>query len=378
MKKKMIVLLTAAGLLGTTAAAGANGIVEKVSGFWHKEVKVLINGESTSLTPVYIDGKAYIPVRDAAAGLGYNVQYDAKNKEIELNAISDNEEEADYMRGTGVIVDVVKTDNGQYRIEYLGLGSNAWVILFADDKTVIKDQDGKNFAAKDLKAGTQITVEYGPIMTMSFPGQSHAASITVGAERLIKEDVIQSVQHTEDGWQVQFGETKDGIATPTLTLNAGKETAVLTSQGESVKWEDLKDGTKVRAYYGPFMTKSLPPQSPLFYLVVLSDLQTAEGKMSAEAAQQYRELAWQQVTAADQVSHITTNKDEAAVEIVAAKDAFVMGSTDEQKRLLANIQAAGGNLVTVTYNTDQDALIGPLTVVFDFDSKAFLGYYPRK
>ncbi|MFX3633929.1 MAG: stalk domain-containing protein [Candidatus Pristimantibacillus sp.] len=373
-KKKLIVLLTTAGLLGTTAVVGASGLVEKVTGILHKDVKVLINGENTSLTPVYINGQAYIPVRSAAVDLGYTLNYDAKNKEIELDKIS--EEIDEYMRGTGVIADVQQTEKeGQYRIEYLGNGSNNWVILFADEKTVITDGAGKAVDAKDLKAGLQITVEYGPIMTMSFPGQSHAASITIGAERKIKEDVIQSIQKTDDGWQVQFGETKDGAAVPSLTLNAGKETFVMTAQGESVKWEDLKAGTKVRAYYGPIETKSLPPQSPLFTLVVLSDIEAPTGKMTAEAAQEYRDLAWAKIT---DKSHITTKPNEAIVQIVSANESGVLPSTDEQKKLLADIQAANGNLVTVTYNTDQDELLGPQVVAFDFNTKEFVGFYIRK
>mgnify|MGYP001417886512 FL=1 len=85
MNKKLTVALTLAGLLGTTAAVGAEALVEKVTGYLQKDVKVLINGQDSTLTPVYIDGKAYIPVRDAAAKLGYTLNYDAENKEIELD-----------------------------------------------------------------------------------------------------------------------------------------------------------------------------------------------------------------------------------------------------------------------------------------------------
>lgn len=374
-KKKLIVLLTAAGLLGTTAAVAAEDMLEKVTGILHKEVKIVVDGTNTSLTPVYIDGKAYIPVRDAAKDLDYEVIYDDANQEIELHKIN-KEEAAAYMRGTGVIVDVKQTEKGQYRIELLGKGSNAWVILYADEKTVIADGAGNAVPAQALTAGTEIIAEYGPVMAMSFPGQSHAAKITIGAERKVKEDVIQSVKHTDDGWQVQFGETKDGIAVPSLTLNAGKETSVLTSQGESVKWEDLKAGMKVRAYYGPIETKSIPPQSPLFYLVVPTDLTAPVGKMTPEAAQEYRDLAWAKVT--DNASHITTKKDEAVVQIVSANDSGVLATTDEQKKLLEEIKSANGNLVTVTYNTDQDELLGPLTVAFDFKTKAFVGFYARR
>lgn len=375
MKKKLTVILTLAGLLGTTAAVGAEDVFEKVTGILHKDVKVLVDGQDSTLTPVYIDGKAYIPVRDAASKLGYNVSYDDANKEIEL---STQENEAQAMRGTGVIVDVKPMYNGQYRIELLGKGTNAWVILFADEKTVITDGSGQAVAASELKAGTQITAEYGPVMAMSFPGQSHANKITVDAQRAVKEDVIQSVKHTDGGWQVQFGETKDGAAVPTLTLNAGKETSVLTAQGVPVKWEDLKAGTKVRVYYGPIETKSIPPQSPLFYLVVLGDAQTQApaGKMTPEAAQAYRDLAWAKVS--DQAAHLTTKQDEAIVQIVGANDVAVMASTDEQKKLLADIQAANGTVITVTYNTDKDDLLGPLTAVFDSQTQTFIGFTVRR
>lgn len=269
-KKRIIVFVTVAGLFGTTAVVGATSMIEKVSGILRKDVTVSVNGEGTALKPVFINGQAYLPARGAAAALGYELNYSGKDKEIELKEIAE-EEAVDYLLTTGVIVNVQPTDDGRYRIELLGKGNYKWIILFADKETVLTDEAGKPFAVKDLKAGLQITAEFGPVVAMSYPGQSHAAQITVGSERLIKEDVIQSVEHTNDGWQVRFGETKDGVAVPTLTLNAGKETSVLTSQGEPVEWANLKAGTKVRAYYGPIMTKSIPPQSPLHYLVVLSE-----------------------------------------------------------------------------------------------------------
>ncbi|UVI29267.1 copper amine oxidase N-terminal domain-containing protein [Paenibacillus spongiae] len=360
MKKKLTILLTLAGILGTTAAVGAEDLVEKVTGYLQKDVKVLVNGQDSMLTPVYIDGKAYIPVRDAATKLGYTLNYDEANKEIELD------EAADLMRASGVIVSVQAKEDGKYRIELLG---STWVILTVDKSTAIKSLDGKTLTPTDLKAGTQIDAEFGPAMAMSFPGQAQAVSINVHADRAVKEDTIKAVKHTDDGWQVQLGDA--------LVLNAGKETRVMTSQGESVNWEDLKAGTKVKAYYGPFETKSLPPQSPVFLLVVQVQAPVTAGlKMSPETAQEYRNLAWAQVSA--QASHITTKQDEAAVHIVSSNEVGVLAPTAEQKKLLEDVQAANGNFVTVTYNTDQDELLGPLTVVFDFNTKAFIGFNARR
>ena len=373
-KKNKIVLMTMLGLLGTTTAVGAAGFIDKVNGILRSDVTVSVNGESTSMKPVFINGQAYLPARSEAAALGYELNYNAKEKEIEISK-KEQEEAVNYLRTMGIIVSVKSAADGQYQIELLGRGENKWIILTADKDTVIKDGSGKAYAAKDLKAGTQIEAEYGPIIAMSYPGQSHAATITVGAERLIKEDVIQSVKHTEDGWQVLFGETKDGAAVPTLALTAGKETSLITEEGQPVEWADLKAGTKVRAYYGPVATKTLPLMSPLYYLVVVN----AEGteQLAPAAVSEFRELSWSQL-AGELKSHVTTKKDEAMVEVIDAKGSGVFARTEEQKKLLESIQAANGKLVTVTYNTDQDEILGPLTVVFDLETKAFVGFNIRR
>jgi len=370
-KKKAMVLVAVAGLLGTTAAAGASGMIDKVSGLLRKDVTISVNGEQTSLKPVYINGQAYLPARGAAAALGYELNYNVKNKEIELKEIA--EEEAQYMLATGVIVDVQQTDKGDYRIELLGKSPYSWVILYVDKDTALTDAEGKAFASKDLKAGMRIDAEFGPVMAMSYPGQSHAAKITVRGEALIKEEAIQSVERTDDGWQVKFGETKDGTTVTTLVLNAGKETSLLTSEGQPVEWNDLKAGTKVRAYYGPIMTKSLPPQSPLHYLVVLDKV----GQLAPAAEQEFRELAWKSVPA-EQKSHLTTKPEEAKVESIDAKSASVLTETEAQKQKLAKLQEANAQLITVTYNSDQETLIGPLVLAFDPDTKEFIGFFPRR
>ncbi|MFC5700267.1 stalk domain-containing protein [Cohnella faecalis] len=373
-KKKAILIATVAGVIATTASVGASGILEKVSGLVRKDYQISVNGEKTSLTPVFINGQAYLPVRSAAAALGYELQFDGANKEIDLTERS-KEEAADYMRMNGVIVTAQPVDNGQYRIELLGRGDSNWIILYVDDKTALTDAEGKAVAAKDLKPGMQATAEFGPVVALSYPGQSHAAKLSIGAERLIKEDVIQSVKHTDDGWQVQFGESKDGAAVPTLILNAGKETSVLTAEGQSVAFEDLKAGDRVRAYYGPIMTKSIPPISPLYYLVLLAP---DNGQQIAPAeAQQFRDLAWNQLSD-DQKTHLTTARNDAVVDVVSAKESGVFPSDDAQKKKLEELKAANAKLVTVTYHTDQDALLGPLTAAFSLETKEFIGYYIRK
>lgn len=367
-KQKWLIVLTAAGLLGTTAAAGASGLVEKVTGILHNDVAVSVDGEGTALHPVYIDGKAYLPARDTAEALGYSLSWNSK--EIQLRDKQPEQEAEAYVRISGVITSA-EADGDKTRIEVLGHGPNTWIILTADKDTVVTGQDGKPYAVKDLKPGLSITAEYGPIIAMSYPGQSHAASIQVAGERLIQEGAVYTAGTADDGSrQIQFSELKDGVETPSLTLTAGKETMVVSEEGQPVDWSQLKPGTQVRAYYGPIMTKSIPPQSPLFVLVVLGE------QPDPASVKAYRELAWTLVPE-DQKPHLLTKRDEAQVSIIAAKGAAIMPADDKQKQVLADLAAQDGKLISVTYSTDQDALLGPLQIAINPDTKELVGFFIR-
>jgi len=371
-KKKLLVVLTAVGLLGTSAAVGASGLVGKVTGVFHKDILVSVNGNQTSLHPVYIDGKAYLPARDAAAELGYTLNWNPKGKEIQIN--SKEEAAVEYARTIGVVTDVQATDKeGEYRLNVLGYGDQRWIILYVDKDTILEGENGVKIAASDLKAGTRLMAEFGPAIALSYPGQSHAHRLVVQGQSLVKEDVIQSIEKTDDGWQVKFGETKDGKTETTLVLTAGKETGVMDAEGQSVAFANLKTGDKVNAYYGPFMTKSLPPQSPLHFLIVKS----AKAGLAPATIEEYRELSWKNMPE-EQKGHLLTKKADATVEEVDSGTIQLLASTDAQKKKLAEIQAANGKLISVAYSTDQDALIGPIILVFDPDTKELLGFMPRR
>lgn len=373
--KKKVALITMIGLLGVTTAASASGFFYKVSGLLRSDIKVSVNGQATSMKPVIINGQVYLPAKSEASALGYTLNYDSRHRSITINK-TDVVAPVKYLRNTGVIVDVKQTADGQYRIEMLGKGDNSWAILYADKDTVIKNSAGKAISAKDLKNGLKIDVQYGPNVAMTFPVESHAAQINVGSQSLIREDVIQAVKHTADGWVVQFGEAKGGTLIPTLTVNSGKETSVLSPDGQAVKWEDVKVGNKVRVYYGPNYTDSKMPEGPLYYMVVLDNhVMDNTNVLTADAIKAYRGMAWHLVK---DKSHLTTKQNEAKVELVDAQGSGVLAATDAQKKSLEALQAVSGKLVTVTYNTDQDALLGPVTLAFNFNTKEFIGYFPRR
>lgn len=363
-KQKWILIATAAGLLATTGASAA-GLIEKVSGQLRGDISITVNGGQTQLHPVYIDGKAYIPVRDAADALGYGISWN--QKQLDLTTREVPAAETDYIMTSGVVANATPTAGG-VRLEVLGTGPNSWIILTADAKTTVKGADGNAIAAGDLKAGMHIIAEYGPMIAKSYPGQSHAASISVTAERLVKEQAVYSVEKTDGGWRLYFAELKDGVEQPVLALQSGKETRLVTKEGQAADWTQIKPGTPVRAYYGPVLTEG--DVSAADTIVVLEDQPTA-----AEIAE-YREIAWKLVPA-EQLPHLLTKKEEAQVSVIEPDSAGLLPSGDAEKKRVAEIKAAGGKLIAVNYSTDQDALLGPLTVVFDPETKKLLGFFIR-
>jgi hypothetical protein len=265
-RSRRILLLTAAGLLAATTAAGAAGLTTKVAGLLRKDVKVAVDGTVTGMEPVFINGKAYLPAREAAAELGYDLSWNGKNKRLDLR----NRE--NIILTPGVIESVTPIEGGQVSFELLGKafkGNSGRVILHTDAGSSVTDDEGRASSVQALKAGMHVTVEYGPVVTDSVPARAAASKIVTGQLRLVREDVIRDVQLSDGDARIVFGNGEGGTFTPDLVLNLGKETSVSTSDGQSVPWSALTKGMRVRAYYGPALMKSMPPQSPADMLVIL-------------------------------------------------------------------------------------------------------------
>ncbi|AGA56703.1 hypothetical protein Theco_0488 [Thermobacillus composti KWC4] len=359
--RKWLAVMTTAGLLVAAASAGADGIGQKISGWLRPDIIVAVDGAETGMKPVIIEGKAYLPARGIAEATGYEIHW--KGNRIELSGAEDEEQ---YMTFTGYINGVTQ-DGDRWRIDVIG--PDNWLILYADKETVLTDAEGKPFAAEDLAPGMAIEAEYGPMVAMSYPAQSHAASIKVMQQHLVAKQVIHSVEKTEDGWRIGLADEEGGEVK--LVLLAGPETLIVRSDKQPADAELLEPGLVVRAYYGPAVMKSLPPQSHAQYIEVDDQREW----LAPAEEQEYRELAWKQLSDEDK-AHLITAKDEALVELIDAANAAVI-PLEGKERLLEDIRANGGKLVAVTYKTDQDALLGPVTVLFDPETKEVIGHIVR-
>jgi hypothetical protein len=359
--RKWVAVMTTAGLIAAAASVGADGIGQKISGWLRPDIMVAVNGAETELKPVIIDGKAFLPARGIAEATGYEIIW--KGNRIELTGAEDEEQ---LMTLTGYIAGVTQ-DGDRWRVEVIG--PNEWIILYADKETALTDADGNAFAAEDLAPGMAIEAEYGPMVALSYPAQSHAASIKVVQQHLIAKQVVHSVEQTEDGWRIALADEEGGEVK--LVLLAGPDTLIVRSDKQPAGADLIEPGMVVRAYYGPAVMKSLPPQSRAHFI----ELDDQRAWLAPADEREYRELAWEQLSDEDK-AHLITPKDEALVELVDAGSAAVI-PLEGKERLLEDIRANGGKLVAVTYRTDQDALLGPLTMLFDPETKEVVGHIVR-
>jgi hypothetical protein len=361
--RKWLAVMATVGMLAAAVSAGAEGIGEKISGWLRPDITVAVNGAETELKPVIIDGRAYLPARGLAEATGYEITW--QGNRIELTG-AENEEEEQYMTLAGYIASVTQ-DGDRWRVETIGDGQ--WLILFVDGESTLTGADGEPIKPEDLKPGMAIEAEYGPMVALSYPAQSHAKSVKVVRQHLVAKQVVHSVERTEDGWRIALADEEGGEVE--LVLLAGPETLIVRSDKQPADAELLEPGTVVLAYYGPAVMKSLPPQSHARFI----EIDDRRAWLAPAAEREYRELAWEQLSEEDK-AHVITPKDEALVEYVGAADAAVI-PLEGKEQLLEDIRSQGGKLVAVTYRTDQDALLGPITILFDPESKEPIGTIVR-
>ncbi|GIP56691.1 hypothetical protein [Paenibacillus woosongensis] len=89
-----------------------------------------------------------------------------------------------------------------------------------------------------------------------------------------------------------------------------------------------------------------------------------------------RKIAWKSVEK-NQYDTITIKWEEARVELIESKDKWIIPITDEQKKKLEQIKKTDSILIAVTFNTEQDGLLGPIVPIIDPKTMEVVGFYPR-
>lgn len=163
------------------------------------------------------------------------------------------------------------------KIKEIGLnGYSHGLRLNISDDTEIVSADNKKLTFADLQLGMSIEAEHSPVMAMSMPPMTSAKKVIV-KERPASEQIlgtsgtVEEITAAADGTArlvIKGTKLSDG-SFDTIVLNVDAKTPIVgTADNQPSAADQLKQGDKVYAFYGPVLTRSLPPIGKAVKIVV--------------------------------------------------------------------------------------------------------------
>lgn len=210
-------------------------------------------------SPVKIAGKLYVPASFFGEILRGQVAYEGNQVNI-----SYQNEDVKMLTQQGVIT-AINNDEKYKSVQINGAGIEG-TILNIDEETIIRNQAGEQVDFSELSLGMDIEVKHSLAMTMSLPGQTYAYEISIleaenTADMLGTSGVIEEVRQDDEGnlsiFVKGFGMSEFSMEEVVLRVDA--DSTIVDLEGNAIDAKELTQGTKVLAYYGPVLTKSLPP-----------------------------------------------------------------------------------------------------------------------
>jgi len=281
-----------------------------------KELSVLVNGNKIEQMAIQNQQTVLVPLRTVAESLGFQVAWNPQTKaaevkkgeisgqvaldqdqntlyngttyvpvafvenilQAEVNVTEDTvkveEEKEAAPPVVGNVTKVTKNEKGKYSI--LLNGYETGIILHLNEDTKITSADGKELKPEDLKMGMEVEATHAKFMAMSMPPQTGVFTIVVKSSLESPEVLgtggrLVSVEKGQNGaYRVNVeGEALSEGSQDHVVLTITEETVIVNARDQkAMKPEDLKPEMRVYAFYGPRLTRSLPPQGVAEKLVV--------------------------------------------------------------------------------------------------------------
>ncbi|OAB34903.1 peptidase [Paenibacillus macquariensis subsp. defensor] len=170
----------------------------------------------------------------------------------------------------GQITDFVNDKTGKF-ITVTGRGLNAAdqsaIILSITKDTKIVDSKGEKVALKTIIDEQKVVKAfYGPNITKSLPAIGKALTLVVQDQSFTA--VNGTVDEVTETGIVVTGKNIYTQFEDTIILHVADKATIMGQDGKSIKASDIKKGMSVKAFYGPAVTMSIPPQSTTNYIVV--------------------------------------------------------------------------------------------------------------
>ncbi|MFM1653311.1 copper amine oxidase N-terminal domain-containing protein [Brevibacillus sp. B_LB10_24] len=211
--------------------------------------------------PELKDDKTYVPLKFVQDVLKENVTVGVTGT---ITISSEKSEEVAANTKEGTITNIITGEKGS-QIELNGFLNG--IRLNISDETEIVTEDNQKRTVSDLALGMEIKVVHAPFMTLSIPPMTTAEKIIVKGSQAAKDTLgtageIAEVTTAADGSKKVLvkGEKLTDLGYEQIYLRVDKDTPILsTKDNQPLSLDDLKQGAKVYAFYGPIVTKSMPP-----------------------------------------------------------------------------------------------------------------------
>jgi hypothetical protein len=204
-------------------------------------LQILVNETSITESGFY-NGEgteAMLPLRAVAEALGYTLTWNEADYSVDLS--KDN------------IFTNVKTGEDRY----------AYNKMIKTLGTAPKLMDSKLYVPSSFFS------EIIP-STVNRQGQAVYVSTFIQRENVLAKGTITSLRESEKGHKaVQI----KGFATDGIVLNVGEDTVFQTADGKALAFSDLAIGMEVEVEHSMAATMSLPPQTAVYKITVLSQLE---------------------------------------------------------------------------------------------------------
>ncbi|MET3547269.1 acylphosphatase [Paenibacillus favisporus] len=170
----------------------------------------------------------------------------------------------------GQITNFVNDKTGKF-VTVTGRGlapsDQSQIILAITPETKIIDARGKSVPLKTVIDEKKVVKAfYGPNITKSLPARGTALTLVVQDKSFTAIDGTVS-EVRENGILVKgtdiYTSNED-----TILLHLADKATILSQDGKALTSGDIKEGTSIRAFYGPEVAMSLPPQAGTNYVIV--------------------------------------------------------------------------------------------------------------
>ncbi|GGA05988.1 hypothetical protein GCM10008018_59910 [Paenibacillus marchantiophytorum] len=233
------------------------------------EDRYAINKMLTTLgtAPELVDNKLYVPASFVSKVLHGTVKTEGTSVSVALS------EDQKKVQATGVITSI-RTNGNDASIQIQGVNTEGLVLNVSKD-TEFQMLDGTKLSLSDLHIGLTVSAEHSMIATLSLPPQTPTSKVTVldkakHVGTIGTAGVVEEVRTDDKGNKSILikGTGLTETAPGEVVLQLTNDTAIVDKNGDKVDQAKLVKGANVIGFYGPALTKSLPPIGNAWKVIV--------------------------------------------------------------------------------------------------------------